>query len=477
MNNDQLQTPISGKSAVNPPSSRLRRSPRLAMPKIIDIPDVESKSLLLYSASVVSSTNKSNPKTKTKTKTTPKTKAKKQKQKQVFEETDNNDDDEEEESEVEEENETTKTPIRRNQNSTSYRKLSMTPVSKLRKRRAELTLMKKEALKRAKKVQHEISNSNSNANSESESDDDEDKDDEIEELEEHIDDRIVDESMANLKLKHDQLIKTRLGTGKLDSIRTNKTVKPRRQTLLKSTTGSNIKSSLSKQQSASTKTQLISYKRLISNKTKLMTIDVMNQIISDYFSSTNLPLFTSRFLSHSSASQTTLQSSDHQITKKLHLFMANYKTQLSTYFDSLIDTHLTNNLIIQDIQNATRERNVNRETIFELRQQRFEVVSQLNLKRGRYLKLKKLFVRKLDVYKKLLALKRLRNGNTGGVEGKGSGSGSGSCRELDDVLTRLSGLDVVTDPNHGFIDKLKSVNSQLQNLAESTDVVLEPEDN
>ncbi|GMG39980.1 unnamed protein product [Ambrosiozyma monospora] len=99
MNNDQLQTPISGKSAVNPPSSRLRRSPRLAMPKIIDIPDVESKSLLLYSASVVSSTNKSNPKTKTKTKTTPKTKAKKQKQKQVFEETDNNDDDEEEESE------------------------------------------------------------------------------------------------------------------------------------------------------------------------------------------------------------------------------------------------------------------------------------------------------------------------------------------------------------------------------------------
>ncbi|GME84340.1 unnamed protein product [Ambrosiozyma monospora] len=477
MSNDQLQTPIAKGNATtttgDTPSSRLRRSPRLAMPKVVDIPDEESHSLLQFSASVLSSTEKSKPKgkakaktkakttpkTKAKAKTTPKTKAKKPKQKQVFEETDN-DDDEEEEREVQEENETTKTPIRKNQKSASYRKLSMTPVSKLRKRRAELTLMKKEALKRAKKVQSELNKSNANSDSEPDNNDEVEDDDEIEELEEHIDDQVIDQSVANLKKKQDQLIKARLGTGKLDSIRSNKTVKPRHRI---------VDFKTPRQRKSPGKSKLISYKRLISNKARLMTIDVINQIMLDYFSTASLPLFTSRFLEANGIEPTS--RAEIHVSKKLHLFMANYKTQLSAYFDSLIDTHLTNNLITQDLQNSLRERNVNREAIFEIRQQRFEVLAKVNSKRRRYLKLKKEFSRKLEVYKKLLALKRARNGNEGS-EGDGEESkASGSCKELDDVLTRLSGLNVVTDPNHGLIDKLKSVNSQLHNLAESVDDV------
>lgn len=120
------------------------------------------------------------------------------------------------------------------------------------------------------------------------------------------------------------------------------------------------------------------YKRMPANKTRLITVDVIGQIIADYINKEELPTHK-RFLNH-------------------------YRSALNGYFDSLIDLQLSNNMILHELSAVTRAKNQCRSAIFDVREQHQECQVKLNELRSKYVAASEEYALKSKTYRGLLSL-------------------------------------------------------------------------
>ncbi|VEU23930.1 DEKNAAC105170 [Brettanomyces naardenensis] len=204
----------------------------------------------------------------------------------------------------------------------------------------------------------------------------------------------------------------------------------------------------------------IKYRRMPANKTKLITVDVIGQILSDCFSKKSLGKLSSKF------------QEEGVDQKKFAKFLANYRSFINDYFDSLIDLQLSNNLILYDLSAVNREKNQCRLKIFDTREELNENNIKMTSIRQNYLQLRKRYDEKLKVYNKLLELQRLQrkeqgNGEDVGESTIGSSSqalGSSTQSLMATVKYGLANLKKVSTPGYGLVDKLKAVNEQMEEI-------------
>ncbi|KAG7894074.1 hypothetical protein KL906_001443 [Ogataea polymorpha] len=172
----------------------------------------------------------------------------------------------------------------------------------------------------------------------------------------------------------------------------------------------------------------IKYGRVPHNKTKLITLDVIKQALVDRLESNDVP-----------AEAVGAQR------KKAALFLRNYKDYIDRHFSRLIDTYLTNNLILTELSELNKLKNEKRNRIYEIRQQRREVSMKLNSMRQKYLQKTENHRNKMRVYKQLRSVKT--------NEGK-----------RPPAISRLLRLRRVIDPHFGVVDKLQILNELLREV-------------
>ncbi|KAG7885823.1 hypothetical protein KL938_000855 [Ogataea parapolymorpha] len=172
----------------------------------------------------------------------------------------------------------------------------------------------------------------------------------------------------------------------------------------------------------------IKYGRVPHNKTKLITLDVIKQALVDRLESNDVP-----------AEAVGVQR------KKAAQFLRNYKDYIDRHFSRLIDTYLTNNLILTELSELNKLKNEKRNRIYEIRQQRREVSMKLNSLRQKYLQKSENHRNKMRVYKQLRSVKT--------NEGK-----------RPPAISRLLRLRRVIDPHFGVVDKLQILNELLREV-------------
>ncbi|KAH3668098.1 hypothetical protein OGAPHI_001852 [Ogataea philodendri] len=172
----------------------------------------------------------------------------------------------------------------------------------------------------------------------------------------------------------------------------------------------------------------IKYGRLPRNKTKLVTLDVIKQVLVDHLGSSDAP-----------------EQAVGVQRKKLEQFLRSYADQIDAHFSRLIDTYLTNNLILTELGELNKLKNEKRSRIYEIRQQRREVAVKLNSLRRKYLEKTENHRRKMKIYKQLSSLE----------EGGDNASFA---------MTRLGRLQPIIDPQFGVVDKLQLLNELLREI-------------
>ncbi|KAG7848114.1 hypothetical protein KL941_002293 [Ogataea angusta] len=172
----------------------------------------------------------------------------------------------------------------------------------------------------------------------------------------------------------------------------------------------------------------IKYGRVPHNKTKLITLDVIKQALVDRLESYDVP-----------------EEAVGVQRKKAELFLRNYKEYIDRHFSRLIDTYLTNNLILTELSELNKLKNEKRNRIYEIRQQRREVGMKLNSLRQKYLQKSENHRNRMRVYKQLRSVKT--------NEGK-----------RPPAISRLLRLRRVIDPHFGVVDKLQILNELLREV-------------
>ncbi|KAG7699694.1 hypothetical protein KL949_001090 [Ogataea haglerorum] len=172
----------------------------------------------------------------------------------------------------------------------------------------------------------------------------------------------------------------------------------------------------------------IKYGRVPHNKTKLITLDVIKQALVDRLENSDIP-----------------EEAVGVQRKKTAQFLRNYKDLIDRHFSRLIDTYLTNNLILTELSELNKLKNEKRSRIYEIRQQRREISMELNSLRQKYLQKSENHRNKMRVYKQLRSVKT--------NEGK-----------RPPAISRLLRLRRVIDPHFGVVDKLQVLNELLREV-------------
>lgn len=116
----------------------------------------------------------------------------------------------------------------------------------------------------------------------------------------------------------------------------------------------------------------IKYRRVPHNRAKLMGLDILGQIIVDFFKSNELATMIGRKLvENSKVKDKTL------VRNQTRTFFKDYIQQITSYFTSLIDLKLTNQLLLTDLHKVNREKDEARSNVFATRNQRSELAIQL----------------------------------------------------------------------------------------------------
>lgn len=137
-----------------------------------------------------------------------------------------------------------------------------------------------------------------------------------------------------------------------------------------------------------TSSMKIKYRRVPSNKVKLIYIDVIKMMIQDYLKDKNVgDLYMKR-------------SGD--LEKK---FLKQYIERIDDYFSSLIDLRLSNSLMKKDLDAIAIEKNKLRMQIFEIRKERGKVGVEMKCARDEFGKSKDKMNKIENVYKEMLSLK------------------------------------------------------------------------
>lgn len=186
----------------------------------------------------------------------------------------------------------------------------------------------------------------------------------------------------------------------------------------------------------------IRYRRMPSNKSKIITVDVIGQILSDYFSKRNIQK---------------INFGENKHEKRLHKFVSLLRSDLDGYFDSLVDFQLSNDMLISEIDSYQRQKVQSRLGIFAAREERKQNSIQLNNLRHDYALLRRKYELRKEMCNNLI---KLRGGNN--VDGASDTSEADTL--LGSVNFELSSIDENSTNGLDIFKKLHGVNLQIVRL-------------
>lgn len=144
----------------------------------------------------------------------------------------------------------------------------------------------------------------------------------------------------------------------------------------------------------------VKYKRIPKNRAKLIGLDIISQLIVDYFKSNELATVIGKKLVENSKSKD--KSLVRNQTKAL---FKDYIQRISSYFTSLIDLKLSNQLLMSDLQKVNREKDSVRSEVFSLREQRNQLGVQLKELREEFAQMRRDHEHKVNLIRRFESIK------------------------------------------------------------------------
>lgn len=156
----------------------------------------------------------------------------------------------------------------------------------------------------------------------------------------------------------------------------------------------------------------LKYRRIPTNKKKLIYIDVVSQMIKDYLrdSATAKKCIDSIVAEESKGKGRRIRKSvmgelEKETRTTCQNIIKEYHDRVDSYFSSLIDIRLSNSLIRSDLHKINMEKNNLRYQIFDLRKERNTIGLEMKQTRDEFAKLKRKFINDEKLYKDLISLK------------------------------------------------------------------------
>lgn len=178
-------------------------------------------------------------------------------------------------------------------------------------------------------------------------------------------------------------------------------------------TGKMVKHSVFKEKHKLMKSRSIKlkYRRVPSNKAKLIYIDVISQMIKDYLREKEVvsqyieKVTKEKKKSRGKKKNKSKESLGANVENNCQNIIRDYHDRINEYFCSLIDLRLSNGLIRNDIARMNMEKNQLRSEIFQIRQERNEIGLQMKQTRIELQKLNTEYSNREKLYRKLNFLK------------------------------------------------------------------------
>lgn len=268
----------------------------------------------------------------------------------------------------------------------------------------------------------------------------------------------IRKSERNIIEKHKQIVQDRLKKRQLEKLEVLKHKKNTRKVSSKRI--ATVKS----------KSIRIKYRRIPSNKAKLIYTDVISQMIKDYIRNPNtFDKYMSNIASTvkntrsrkgrkgKSGSKKTMQIESMAIAKQV---LKEYYERVDEYFTSLIDLQLSNSLIKNDLDRINYEKNKLRLKIFELRKERSSVGLEIKQLRDEFQNLNIQFSSKNKLYKQLANLKsdEYPHENYNNVNNTQS-----EKILMDEISYKLNRLKTHSESKSAIKGSLKLINDLLNN--------------
>lgn len=203
----------------------------------------------------------------------------------------------------------------------------------------------------------------------------------------------------------------------------------------------------------------IKYRRIPSNKIKLIYVDVIAQMLKDYIKDKNvLQKYTERVKElKKTLKKRGRRESDKTIESNCREILNDYYQRTDEYFGSLIDLRLSNSLIKNDLNKINQEKNMLRLQIFDLRQERNLIGVEMKQVRNEFKTIRASYSENEKLYKDLISLKE-----KGTIEGE-------SNNVMDSVRHKLNKLESMVDSKLQLLQNLKTVNELLREKVDKTE--------
>lgn len=212
----------------------------------------------------------------------------------------------------------------------------------------------------------------------------------------------------------------------------------------------------------------IKYRRIPSNKARLIYTDVIAQVIKDYLrASSTVEKYVSDIIEELHDSSSTKgrkkrgprkkkggAQTNTDIAQRAKSVLKEYYERINEYFTSLIDLQLSNSLIRSDLERINAEKNKLRMQIFELRKERGAVGLEIKEARDEFRKLSSHFSLQDKHYKQLITLKE------GGLPPK-KGQSLSQDQLMDEINCKLDKYDNSLDWNSRCLKSIMTINKLL----------------
>ncbi|KAG0680628.1 hypothetical protein C6P40_000905 [Pichia californica] len=261
---------------------------------------------------------------------------------------------------------------------------------------------------------------------------------------------MIIESNNKILSKHQQIIDERIEENRIDTKIKNKNTN---KTKTKTNNINNKRISISRR----SKSLKIKYRRLPSNKTKLLYTDVISQMIKDYIKS---PIIIEKFLNKMNEMNKNKNvkkrklNNDNKIKSKIKKILKEYYERINEYFNSLIDLQLSNSLIKNDLNKINFEKNNIRLQIFNIRKDRSNIDLEIKQIRDEFKILNFKYNNQNKIYKQLIRLKE------GGEINNMSRIKESSI--IEDIEYKLNKIETNLNQRENYINSMKTVNGLLR---------------
>lgn len=189
----------------------------------------------------------------------------------------------------------------------------------------------------------------------------------------------------------------------------------------------------------------IKYKRTPQNRAKLIGLDIINQLIVDYFKSNELATrIGKKLVSNSKSKEKSL------VRNQTRVLFKDYIGRITSYFTNLIDLKLTNQLLLTDLQKVNREKDSVRSTVFSIRDQRNQLAIELKELREGFAKMRQDHDHQVHLIRKFDSIK----------EGSTLEKVNWKLNKLNNGI--VMNLNGDKDRTQMLLDKLKKFNDKLE---------------